>query len=68
MASANTVNRGEQAQDFKRQVKHRLIELDRTVTDLALSLGLARNTVSLAINQPGMLKRVKAKIRKELAL
>jgi hypothetical protein len=68
MAIANKVRPAPQAQFSAKAVKVRLIELDLTVTELAKRLGLARNTVSLAINQATMLSRVKARIRRELRM
>lgn len=68
MSVANTINEQGQARSFRRAVKVRLAEMDLTVTRLAEELGLARNTVSIAINHPTMLHGVKRRIRKELRL
>ena len=67
MATANTVNRRPQDQ-FALQAKTRLLQLGLTVTQLADDMGLARNTVSIAINHPTMLPTVKRRIRKQLRL
>lgn len=47
--------------------KTRLLVQGRTVTELATSLNLARNTVSIAINHPTMLPTVQKRIREALA-
>lgn len=58
-----------QAQDkFTLRVKMLLLTRQQTVTALADALGLARNTVSIAINHPTMLPTVKARIRSHLRL
>lgn len=67
MATANTITNNAQG-DFALAAKTALLRAGMTVTSLARSLGLARNTVSIAINHPTMLPRVKARIRKKLAL
>lgn len=53
---------------FKVAAKSALISRGLTVTALAGDLGLARNTVSIAINHPTMLPTVKSRIRKHLSL
>lgn len=50
------------------KVKVRLVELGLDVTELARRLDLARNTVSLAINHPGLFKPTQNRIRRELGL
>jgi predicted transcriptional regulator len=67
MAVANTVTESAQA-NFRVEAKTRLIELGSNVTELAEELGLARNTVSIAINHPSMLPTVKNRIRRALKL
>lgn len=49
-ATANT-NRQRTQADFSLRAKTRLLQLNLSVTDLAIQLGLNRNTVSLAINR-----------------
>jgi hypothetical protein len=53
---------------FRTAAKTRLIQLNTTVSALASQLGLARNTVSIAINHPSMLPTVKRRIKKALQL
>ncbi|MBE7497108.1 MAG: hypothetical protein HS117_19375 [Verrucomicrobiaceae bacterium] len=67
MATANTITTTAQG-DFALAAKTALLRRGMTVTALAETLGLARNTVSIAINHPTMLPRVKARIRKKLHL
>jgi plasmid maintenance system antidote protein VapI len=67
ISTANTFTTGRQ-EDFALQAKTRLLEHGLTVTALAAQLGLARNTVSIAINHPSMLPSVKRRIRKALGL
>lgn len=67
MATANTVTKRAQG-DFALMAKTRLLELRLTVTSLASELGLARNTVSIAINHPTMLPTVKRRIANHLHL
>ena len=67
MATANTSPRHSQ-QDFALAAKTALLQRGLTVTALAAALGLARNTVSIAINHPTMLPRVKSRIRQRLHL
>lgn len=67
MATANTVTTRRQG-DFDLRVKTLLLECHLTVTALAKELGLARNTVSIAINHPTMLPTVKQRIRDHLGL
>ncbi len=67
MATANTTSRPPQ-QEFTLLVKTALLQRGLTVTALAASLSLARNTVSIAINHPTMLPRVKSRIRQTLHL
>lgn len=57
-----------QDQIFRNTVKKRLIDRGLTVTALARKIGLARNTVNIAINHPSMFKPTKAAIRRELNL
>lgn len=68
MAIANRVRAEAQAPTFRTQVKLRLVELNLSVSELARRLGLARNTVSLAINHETMFPTVKERISKELGL
>lgn len=68
MSAANTNTPPLQARDFKLVAKKRLLERDMTVTALAERLGLARNTVSMAINHPTMLPTVKRRIAAHLRL
>lgn len=67
MATANTSTPSAQ-DDFTLSVKVRLLELGWTVTQLAQELGYARNTVSMAINHPTLLRGVKQQIRRRLKL
>ena len=67
MATANTVTKTTQ-EDFALAAKTRLLHAGMTVTSLARSMGLARNTVSIAINHPSMLPGVKTRIRQHLGL
>lgn len=67
MSTANTVRRKPQ-DDFALAAKTRLLQHSKTVTALAAELGLARNTVSIAINHPTMLPTVKRRIRTHLRL
>lgn len=67
MATANTVTKPAQG-DFALQAKTALLMHGMTVTALASALGLARNTVSIAINHPTMLPGVKRRIRNHLGL
>lgn len=67
MATANTFTKLAQG-DFALAAKTALLHRGMTVTALAEALGLARNTVSIAINHPTMLPRVKARIRSKLHL
>lgn len=66
MASASPVTKGLQPEKFRLAAKTRLLELDMNITQLASELGLARNTVSLAINHPTMLPGVKERICQHL--
>lgn len=68
MAPANSSKSPAQAPSFRVAAKTRLIELGVSVTELAHRLGLARNTVSIAINHETMMPSVKERIRKELNL
>ncbi len=54
--------------DFALSVKVALLKRRLTVTRLASELGLARNTVSIAINHPSMLPTVKTRVRKHLKI
>lgn len=65
-ATANTKKRTPQA-DFSLRVKTRLLELGLSVTDLAVQLGLNRNTVSLAINR-GLFEPTRRRIASHLSL
>lgn len=67
IATANTFTNDTQG-DFTLAAKTALLGRRMTVTALAQSLGLARNTVSIAINHPTMLPGVKARIRSKLHL
>lgn len=67
MAIANTSPETPQA-DFAYAAKSKLLRQQKTITELARDLGLARNTVSIAINHPSMLPTVKARISRALAL
>lgn len=67
MAIANTITKNAQG-DFTLAAKTALLRKGKTVTGLALELGLARNTVSIAINHPTMLPGVKVRIRSKLNL
>jgi len=53
---------------FRTAVKTRLIHENLSVSDLAKKLGLARNTVSIAINHASMLPTVKRRIKTTLRL
>lgn len=56
------------AQDkFRRAAKRALLDRDLTVTALAVKLGKARNTVSIAIHHP-MFPAVRRAIARELKL
>lgn len=67
MATANT--NPESAQGlFKKAAKTALVAHEMSVTELARSLGLARNTVSIAINHPTMFPGVKRRISTLLKL
>lgn len=58
-----------QKQDkFTLRAKHALVDHGLSVTTLAASLGLARNTVSLVINHPTLMPGVKARISEFLKL
>ncbi len=52
---------------FRRTAKRRLLDLDLTITDLAKSLGLHRNSVSRAINQ-SLLPTVQVRIADALKI
>jgi hypothetical protein len=67
MATANTFTNTTQG-DFTLAAKTELLRRKMTVTGLASELGLARNTVSIAINHPTMHPRVKTRIRQRLHL
>lgn len=67
MSNANTTTRHPQ-QEFTLLAKTALLQRGLTVTALAAAMGLARNTVSIAINHPTMLPRVKSRIRQTLHL
>lgn len=66
MASANTAQSAPEANIFMLEAKTQLLRQGKTVTELASELGLARNTVSIAINHPTMLPSVKQRIAKHL--
>ena len=66
MATA-TPPRKQKQDKFTLRVKTELLHRKWTVTELATRLGLARNTVSIAINHPSMLPTVKARISTLLA-
>jgi hypothetical protein len=69
MATANRVGKKAQPQKaFRVSVRHALVERELSVTTLATKLGLARNTVSIAINHESMLPTVKERIRRFLAI
>jgi hypothetical protein len=68
MAIANFDPPTTQAKDLRLDAKRRLLELGLSITQLAKDMGLARNTVSIAINHPTMLPGVKKRIRKHLRL
>jgi plasmid maintenance system antidote protein VapI len=69
MATANRVRKKTQPQKgFRLAVRLKLVEKDLSVTGLARELGLARNTVSIAINHESMLPRVKERIGRFLGL
>lgn len=68
MTIANFNSPKAQGKDFRILVKHRMLEIDLTVTQLAKDMELARNTVSMAINDPKRLPSVKKRIRKHLRL
>lgn len=67
MANANDTTPNLQAGSFRRWAKTRLLDRQLSVTALARQLGLARNTVSLAINHETMFPTVKERIRRALA-
>lgn len=66
MANANDITPHLQAGSFRRWAKTRLLDRQISVTELARALGLARNTVSVAINHETMLPTVKERIRRAL--
>lgn len=67
MANANP--RTQRTQDaFYLAVKTELVRRQSTVTSLARQLGLARNTVSMAINHATILPTVRRKIARHLKL
>ncbi|GEM_PF-3440651 len=53
--------------NFTIEAKKRLIDLRLSVTGLAIELGFARNTVSMALNHP-VLPTVRRKIAQRLKL
>ncbi|MES2596397.1 MAG: hypothetical protein V4662_13715 [Verrucomicrobiota bacterium] len=68
MLTAKRHLRTAQAASFKEAVKVALIQRGLSVTALAKELQLARNTVSMAINQELTLPSVKKLIREHLGL
>lgn len=67
ISTANLKPRATQA-DFQLAAKTALLRKGQTITGLAGVLGLARNTVSIAINHPTMLPSVKRRIATALNL
>lgn len=71
MSSRNVITKPEQEKSSVRftptDAKVALLQHSQTVTGLAAKLGLARNTVSMAINR-GLFPRVRALIAAELHL
>lgn len=53
---------------FALRAKTQLLKRGLSIKDLAVILGLARNTVSMAINHPTVLPTVKERIRTELKM
>lgn len=68
MANANTVKQAAQPERFRVAVKTRLLEQEKTITQLATELGYSRNGVSIAINHPTMFRRMKRRIAQHLHL
>jgi len=66
MATAKSQTKHSQHK-FTLWAKTRLLVKRTSVTGLAKKLGLARNTVSIAINHPSLFKDVQKRIREALA-
>lgn len=67
MTSAN-INTAPAQDNFRTDVKVRLIQRGLTVTALARKLKRSRNAVSIAINHASMFPSLKKRIRKEVGL
>jgi hypothetical protein len=68
MTSDNTVGKPEQAVSFDLTVKHRLVDLGLTVTELARRIGKSRPAVSTAIHHDSMFPAVKQLIKEAIGL